>query len=528
MGARAFHIVGRRRWNRRGAMVTDRYQHEHHHPDAASLAAWARLEGLTLVGVDNLPGSVPHRDLRPAPPVRARLRSGGPGPVRADARRVRGRAAHRAVRLDPLDQRRRRGGDRDARLGAPARLRPAGELSPGGRGRASATAPRRTPRRRVRRRRPTGRPGRRPRPTRRGGASAWSTAALARSMLGSAPVRSATSAASPSTRLAQPGRAATAPQGVEHDVGARVALGVEEVAEARHATALAQRPGHEQRRGRRRRRAGRARPPGRPRGAGRPSRRRRPTRQSCEAGTGRGGDPRGDRRGREPVVEQGDEQDPEHGDVGAGRRRATQCGQREAGEVEPRPDRGSRQRPRRASQRPAGSGSAAALTRSGSVSEAKGSAAASSCTATGIRRSRGRLPTGRPGPGAAGLRRLAAAPRSPARRPPLPRARAGRRPRRGDAAVEEVAVGLAAHRGGDAPEAQHRLRAARRTRRRGHGVDLGAVEEALLLAGSSLAPQQPAAHVRVERRTLDAESLRRLGRRDPGVRRVCRHVRLRC
>ncbi len=39
--AAAFHIVGRRRWNRRGAMVTDRYQHEHHHPDAAALAAWA-------------------------------------------------------------------------------------------------------------------------------------------------------------------------------------------------------------------------------------------------------------------------------------------------------------------------------------------------------------------------------------------------------------------------------------------------------------------------------------------------------
>ena len=59
MGARAFHIVGRRRWNRRGAMVTDRYQHEHHHPDADALAAWARGAGLVLVGVDNLPGSLP-------------------------------------------------------------------------------------------------------------------------------------------------------------------------------------------------------------------------------------------------------------------------------------------------------------------------------------------------------------------------------------------------------------------------------------------------------------------------------------
>jgi len=56
--AKAFHIVGRRRWNRRGAMVTDRYQHEHHHPDAATFAASARAEGLAVVGIDNLPGSV--------------------------------------------------------------------------------------------------------------------------------------------------------------------------------------------------------------------------------------------------------------------------------------------------------------------------------------------------------------------------------------------------------------------------------------------------------------------------------------
>ncbi len=34
------HIIGRRRWNRRGAMVTDRYQHVRHHPDAAALAAY--------------------------------------------------------------------------------------------------------------------------------------------------------------------------------------------------------------------------------------------------------------------------------------------------------------------------------------------------------------------------------------------------------------------------------------------------------------------------------------------------------
>lgn len=51
------HIVGRRRWNRRGAMVTDRYCHVRHHADAGSLAAWARANDLPLVGVDNLPGS---------------------------------------------------------------------------------------------------------------------------------------------------------------------------------------------------------------------------------------------------------------------------------------------------------------------------------------------------------------------------------------------------------------------------------------------------------------------------------------
>lgn len=53
------HIVGRRRWNRRGAMVTDRYQHLMHHPDVESLLAWAIRSDLTVVAIDNTPGSVP-------------------------------------------------------------------------------------------------------------------------------------------------------------------------------------------------------------------------------------------------------------------------------------------------------------------------------------------------------------------------------------------------------------------------------------------------------------------------------------
>ncbi len=67
--ASAFHIVGKRRWNRRGAMVTDRYQHEHHHATVDDLVAWAataagdgareRGAGIPLIGIDNVAGSVP-------------------------------------------------------------------------------------------------------------------------------------------------------------------------------------------------------------------------------------------------------------------------------------------------------------------------------------------------------------------------------------------------------------------------------------------------------------------------------------
>ena len=53
------HIVGRRRWNRRGAMVTDRYQHLMHHADVTELMAWAADQELTVVAIDNTPGCVP-------------------------------------------------------------------------------------------------------------------------------------------------------------------------------------------------------------------------------------------------------------------------------------------------------------------------------------------------------------------------------------------------------------------------------------------------------------------------------------
>ena len=53
------HIVGKRRWNRRGAMVTDRYVRIEHHPTVADLAAWSGTAGLPLIGIDNLPAAQP-------------------------------------------------------------------------------------------------------------------------------------------------------------------------------------------------------------------------------------------------------------------------------------------------------------------------------------------------------------------------------------------------------------------------------------------------------------------------------------
>ncbi|MBO0868022.1 MAG: rRNA methyltransferase [Micromonosporaceae bacterium] len=55
--AEQVHVVGRRRWNRRGAMVTDRYQHLRHHETIEEFLGWAAGEQLPVIGIDNLPGS---------------------------------------------------------------------------------------------------------------------------------------------------------------------------------------------------------------------------------------------------------------------------------------------------------------------------------------------------------------------------------------------------------------------------------------------------------------------------------------
>ena len=83
------HIVGRRRWNRRGAMVTDRYQRLRHHDTTAELLGFAAEAGLTVVAVDNVPGSVRLEDDRAAARLPAGLRAGGPGHHRRGAGAVR-------------------------------------------------------------------------------------------------------------------------------------------------------------------------------------------------------------------------------------------------------------------------------------------------------------------------------------------------------------------------------------------------------------------------------------------------------
>ncbi len=72
------HIIGRRRWNRRGAMVTDRYLHVQHHADVADFASWLTEHDYSAIGVDNLHGAVPLETTEL--PQRACLVFGSEGP----------------------------------------------------------------------------------------------------------------------------------------------------------------------------------------------------------------------------------------------------------------------------------------------------------------------------------------------------------------------------------------------------------------------------------------------------------------
>ena len=115
------HIVGRRRWNRRGAMVTDRYQRLRHHDPTAELLSFADGAGLTVVAVDIVPGAA--RLEQTTLPRDCLLLFGQEGPGISDDARA-GAVADRLdrpVRVDAQHQRRGRGGDRHACLDQPTR-----------------------------------------------------------------------------------------------------------------------------------------------------------------------------------------------------------------------------------------------------------------------------------------------------------------------------------------------------------------------------------------------------------------------
>jgi tRNA G18 (ribose-2'-O)-methylase SpoU len=54
-GVRHVHVIGRKQWNKRGAMMTDTYLHVHYHQTADEFMQ--AIQGKTLVAVDNVEGS---------------------------------------------------------------------------------------------------------------------------------------------------------------------------------------------------------------------------------------------------------------------------------------------------------------------------------------------------------------------------------------------------------------------------------------------------------------------------------------
>jgi tRNA G18 (ribose-2'-O)-methylase SpoU len=72
----AVHIIGKRHWNRRGAMVTDRYLHIYQHATVAEFTA--AIPNRHIIAVDNLPGAVSLS--KTTLPEKAVLVFGGEGP----------------------------------------------------------------------------------------------------------------------------------------------------------------------------------------------------------------------------------------------------------------------------------------------------------------------------------------------------------------------------------------------------------------------------------------------------------------
>lgn len=73
------HIIGKRHWNRRGAMSTEKYLEVFHHPNYSDFVGWVKKNDLLVVGIDNVPGSVPLRDIQLVPNIVLVFGQEGPG-----------------------------------------------------------------------------------------------------------------------------------------------------------------------------------------------------------------------------------------------------------------------------------------------------------------------------------------------------------------------------------------------------------------------------------------------------------------
>lgn len=54
---RSIHVIGRRQWNKRGAMATDKYMNIIYHESVTDFVA--AMQGVHIIGIDNIDGSVP-------------------------------------------------------------------------------------------------------------------------------------------------------------------------------------------------------------------------------------------------------------------------------------------------------------------------------------------------------------------------------------------------------------------------------------------------------------------------------------
>ncbi len=91
----AVHIIGKRHWNRRGAMVTDRYLDIIHHATIEDFIM--AVNGRHIIAIDNLLGAVPLSET--TLPERAVLVFGGEGPGLSEEMQA---VAERMVKIEQL------------------------------------------------------------------------------------------------------------------------------------------------------------------------------------------------------------------------------------------------------------------------------------------------------------------------------------------------------------------------------------------------------------------------------------------